>query len=299
MSVGDDVLNFYYDSGASVLLTNNGTTYYYITNLQGDVMSIVDGTGAVVAEYEYDPYGNIISATGELAEVNPLRYRGYIYDQECSLYYLQSRYYDPSIGRFLNADAYASTGQGVLGHNMFAYCGNNPIVRVDPTGYIYRINESDLGGAYGGGDIATALFVGTLFTAGQNAIQQTINYYVKDITEFCKTAADYLWTQFDNRQPRIHHVIPKGDFSQYGKETQQQLKAMHKQLADAGIGINDPQNLVIISHGSHKSMHTKTYISNIYSIMMVAKDGKPWEVRVMLYFAREYAASQDKYSIGF
>ena len=98
-------------------------------------MSIVDGTGAVVAEYEYDPYGNIISATGELAEVNPLRYRGYVYDQECNLYYLQSRYYDPKIGRFINADAFASTGQGILGHNMFAYCGNNPIIRRDPMGH--------------------------------------------------------------------------------------------------------------------------------------------------------------------
>ena len=148
MSVGDDVLNFYYDSGASVLLTNNGTTYYYITNLQGDVTSIVDGTGAVVAEYEYDPYGNIISATGELAEVNPLRYRGYIYDQECDLYYLQSRYYDAKVGRFLNADALASTGQGILGNNMFAYCLNNPGNMVDPTGHccvIWGYNLWDCG----------------------------------------------------------------------------------------------------------------------------------------------------------
>ena len=101
-------------------------------------MSIVDGTGAVVAEYEYDPYGNILSTTGTLADtlgqINPLRYRGYVYDSECNLYYLQSRYYDPSIGRFLNADAYASTGQGIIGHNMFAYCGNNPVRRIDAGG---------------------------------------------------------------------------------------------------------------------------------------------------------------------
>ena len=97
-------------------------------------MSIVDGTGAVVVSYEYDPYGNIISASGELAEVNPLRYRGYVYDQECNLYYLQSRYYDPKVGRFINADSYASTGQGILGYNMFAYCGNNPTNHTDPTG---------------------------------------------------------------------------------------------------------------------------------------------------------------------
>ena len=60
--------------------------------------------------------------------------QGYVYDQETALYYLQSRYYDPSLGRFLNADALVSTGQGLLGNNMFAYCLNNPVVGHDPTG---------------------------------------------------------------------------------------------------------------------------------------------------------------------
>ena len=116
------------------VLKYNGTVYYYITNLQGDVISIVDGSGAVVASYSYDPYGNVLTATGTLAETNPLRYRGYVYDTETRLYYLQSRYYDPSIGRFINADSYASTGQGVLGHNMFAYCNNSPANFCDPGG---------------------------------------------------------------------------------------------------------------------------------------------------------------------
>ena len=153
---GDTTLDFFYStSGQPYALSYNGTVYYYITNLQGDVMSIVDGTGAVVAEYEYDPYGNIISATGELAEVNPLRYRGYVFDSECSLYYLQSRYYDPSIGRFLNADSYASTGQGVLGNNMFAYCNNNPVRRMDPTGCFWSELLQEL----------------------QNAINEATNYF--------------------------------------------------------------------------------------------------------------------------
>ena len=132
---GSNTLDFFYStSGQPYALKYNGTVYYYITNLQGDVMSIVDGSGAVAASYKYDPYGNIISATGDLAEINPLRYRGYYYDTETTLYYLQSRYYDPKIGRFLNADAFVSTGQGILGNNMFAYCRNNPVVRIDITG---------------------------------------------------------------------------------------------------------------------------------------------------------------------
>ena len=153
---GDTTIDFFYsNSGQPYALKHNGTTYYYITNLQGDVMSIVDGTGAVVAEYEYDPYGNIISATGELAEVNPLRYRGYVYDQETELYYLQSRYYDSTIGRFINADAYASTGQGILGNNMFAYCNNSPIIFVDPlgdervVGFGFQLDFSTEHGTYG------------------------------------------------------------------------------------------------------------------------------------------------------
>ena len=141
---GDTTIDFFYsNSGQLYALKHNGTTYYYITNLQGDVMSNVDGTGAVVVSYEYDPYGNVLSTTGTLAdtlgEINPLRNRGYVYDQETDLYYLQSRYYDPSIGRFLNPDSYPSTGQGIIGNNMFAYCGNNPVKRVDAEGYLWDL----------------------------------------------------------------------------------------------------------------------------------------------------------------
>ena len=90
-----------------------------------------------------------------LGEVNPLTYRGYVYDHETGLYYLQSRYYDPEIGRFFNADAFASTGQGLLGNNMFAYCGNNPVNCGDPTGHAYQgiysqINYNEHDHTYGG-----------------------------------------------------------------------------------------------------------------------------------------------------
>ena len=133
-------LDFTYDNVGMPysLIYNNGTTtttYYYVTNLQGDVMYLVDASGTQVASYDYDPYGKIISATGDLAEINPLRYRGYYYDSETGFYYLQSRYYDPEICRFINADSYASTGQGFIGFNMFVYCLNNPIVGIDTDGH--------------------------------------------------------------------------------------------------------------------------------------------------------------------
>ena len=132
-------LDFSYDNVGMPysLIYNSGTTtttYYYITNLQGDVMYLVDANGVQVAAYDYDPYGKVITATGAMAEVNPLRYRGYYYDTETGFYYLQSRYYDPEICRFINADSYASTGQSYLGYNMFAYCANNPIAYTDLEG---------------------------------------------------------------------------------------------------------------------------------------------------------------------
>ncbi len=129
------IMYFYYDmNGRPYGLQYNGNIYYYLLNAQGDVISMLDSTGATAASYEYDPFGNIISATGPMAEANPLRYRGYYYDRETGFYYLNSRYYDPKIGRFINADSYVSTGQGIVGYNMFAYCGNNPVNMYDSNG---------------------------------------------------------------------------------------------------------------------------------------------------------------------
>jgi len=95
---------------------------------------VVDASGSIVASYTYDAWGRLLSASGAMASINPIRYRGYYYDTETGLYYLQSRYYDPEVCRFINADAYASTGQGILGCNMFAYCGNNPVRSLDTSG---------------------------------------------------------------------------------------------------------------------------------------------------------------------
>ena len=146
-TVGSTVMDFAYDeSGKPFALnysTNGGssfTTYYYVLNLQGDVVKLVTASGTEAASYAYDAWGNLLSATGSMAYTNPLRYRGYYYDAETRFYYLQSRYYDPVYHRFINADSYASTGQGFVGTNMFAYCGNSPVNYSDPNGMRY-INE--------------------------------------------------------------------------------------------------------------------------------------------------------------
>ena len=143
MTVGGNTLNFTYDaSGTPLSVVYNGTYYYYVTNLQGDVVAILDHTGAAQVCYTYDAWGRVMSTTEDMAStlgvLNPLRYRGYVYDPETSLYYLQSRYYNPALGRFINADALSSTGQGLLGNNMFAYCLNNPVNGCDPCGTCFH-----------------------------------------------------------------------------------------------------------------------------------------------------------------
>ena len=141
-TVTTEVLDFAYDAqGTPYSLTyTNGTaspvTYYYITNLQGDVMQLIDSAGETKATYSYDPYGQVLRANGAMAEINPLQYRGYYYESETGFYYLQSRYYNPVICRFINADSFVSTGQSFSGYNMFAYCNNNPVPNSDPTGDI-------------------------------------------------------------------------------------------------------------------------------------------------------------------
>ena len=137
---GTNTLNFSYSpDGRPLGVIFNGTSYYYIYNLQGDVIGLYNTAGTVVVQYKYDSWGYLLSTSGSLAStlgaLNPFRYRGYIYDTETELYCLRSRYYDPETGRFLNTDVFVSTGQGINALNMFAYCNNNPIRFCDKTGY--------------------------------------------------------------------------------------------------------------------------------------------------------------------
>ena len=148
-------LCFFYDQQGNRVAMADGSNkfYYYIYNLQGDVIALADAsTGKLAVTYTYDAWGKLVkledSTANSVGSQNPFRYKGYYYDTETSLYYLQTRYYDPDTGRFINADAYATTDAGgVLSSNMFAYCENNPILRSDPTGEWVHIL---VGGVLGG-----------------------------------------------------------------------------------------------------------------------------------------------------
>ncbi|MFA7126403.1 MAG: RHS repeat-associated core domain-containing protein, partial [Bacilli bacterium] len=125
------VINYYYDSSDNVIgFEYNNNKYLYLKNLQNDIIGIVDETGNLVVEYTYDAYGNIIklvdTSNCDLSTVNPFRYRSYYYDKETGWYYLNSRYYDPLVKRFITMDSVEYSGS-----NMFKYCNNNPIMYVD------------------------------------------------------------------------------------------------------------------------------------------------------------------------
>ena len=134
-----DAFYFHYSSGGELIgytykTADAETECILVKNQQGDVERVISADGTILAAYTYDAWGNVLTSEGSLAAANPIRYRGYYFDAETGLYYLQSRYYDPEIGRWINADNQLSTGSDLTGLNLFAYCGNDPINRIDPIG---------------------------------------------------------------------------------------------------------------------------------------------------------------------
>ena len=145
---------------------NTWDIFWYEKNLQGDIIAVYNSAGTKVATYTYtDAWGNHSvsysnggASTGVI--YNPFRYRSYYYDSDLGMYYLQSRYYDANICRFINADCYVSTGQGILSVNMYAYCGNNPVMGYDPTGHW----------DWGGVILGAGIIAGTIYLAAKGLL---------------------------------------------------------------------------------------------------------------------------------
>ena len=173
-------LHFTYDELGPMSVTYDGAEYFYLKNAQGDVTGLVNSSGTQVVAYTYDAWGNPLTTTGSMADtlgkLNPFRYRGYVYDTETGLYYLQSRYYNPAWGRFVNADSEslitASPKSVTWDKNLFAYCDSNPVVRIDSEGHAWNIIiGAVVGGITSGGmSILTSLAVGEPIDWGLVAI---------------------------------------------------------------------------------------------------------------------------------
>lgn len=149
-TIGTTVIHYTYDDeGKLISLNLNGTEYFYQRNALGDIIGIYLTNGSLVVSYEYDAYGNIISKVDNsgigLATLNPYRYRGYRFDEETGLYYLNSRYLNPETGRFLCSDGYLGSPGQLLSTNMYTYALNNPNTYFDPTGYIPVLLEIAIG----------------------------------------------------------------------------------------------------------------------------------------------------------
>ena len=172
---GTQELWYFYDSFGNLSVLNyhdgngNYTTYYVVTNSRGDVEGLYNTAGGLVAGYVYDSWGNVISvsdasgneitATNHIGNINPIRYRGYYYDAETGFYYVSSRYYDPEVGRFLNADG--QINNDILGCNLYAYCGNNPVMRADDSGEGWWVAACAIVGGLVGGVARVASNVAT------------------------------------------------------------------------------------------------------------------------------------------
>ncbi len=208
----DKLLVFLYDESGSPIgmqyrtdSMSEGTFYTYLfeKNLQGDIIAVYNTSGTKLISYVYDAWGNVtatnhnVSGTNSGAWHNPFRYRGYYYDTETGYYYLQSRYYNPKWGRFLNADSYLSTGTGLLGYNMYVYCCNNPVNMIDVSGNMPKWLTGTINaisgaaqmlaggavGAFAGWTGIGAVAGGVLIANGAATITQGVGQIVNSVTD--------------------------------------------------------------------------------------------------------------------
>ena len=217
------IMDFIYDESGkpfAVCYSKDGgakfTPYFYATNLQGDVEGIFrvlkNGTTGLYEQkwygrYTYDAWGNVTAYTAAgnspgsttLVYRNPIRFRGYVYDNETGWYYLQSRYYDPANHRFINADSYASTDStDAIACNMFAYCGNNPVNRIDPRGLFWE----EIGSFFKTVGNAIADFAEAAFGAEATVVHQS-----KQETEFSPAGINLIVTVKTGTKESIYETI--------------------------------------------------------------------------------------------
>ena len=194
-------LEFFYDTTGVAGIRYNVVNYVYRKDAQGNIIAILDSYGNAVVEYSYDAWGNnnVGGTSVTLGNLNPFRYRGYYYDTETKLYFLQTRYYDPEVGRFINIDNIDYIDpETINGLNLYAYCNNNPVNYYDPSGqFVISI------GAGEGLGIAAA---GAALLAWIEATFHPIENAVKDIGEL-------IGNSINNSTDTTINIVPKPQIS--------------------------------------------------------------------------------------
>ena len=205
-------------NGSPTAFKNNDIMYYYVKNLQGDIVKIVKQDGSVAATYTYDAWGKLLSVKDgsnvnvpaskpfHVANLNPYRYRGYIYDTETGLYYLQSRYYDPITGRFLNADdmQFLIKCDNVLAGNLFNYCANNAVNNADPKGEFWLTLAYKAVISF----ITVGLGISLIYTA-ISVVSSIYNFFYNQQFKF----NDYIVGQGSGNAAKVRMGLFTGDFN--------------------------------------------------------------------------------------
>lgn len=254
--------------GRPASVSTEPAVYTYVKNLQGDVIRILDKTGKIVVSYTYNPWG-VPTVTGdtELAALNPCSYRGYDYDEETGYYYLQSRYYDPEVGRFLNTDEveYLDTSGQLTSCNLFVYCNNSPIGATDPDGHfaIYILGASIvLSPAI---IIAACLFaLGIFLLTFRKQVEQWIArllYNTKALASAISAVVSKALKQSRLSRTAVHHIVAK--FARDAEVARHYLTNPER----GNIGINSPINLIRLNERFHRHLHTKAYHTAVSNLL--------------------------------
>ena len=261
---GNTTLVPMYDNEDSICgIIYNNVPYYFKKNLQGDIIAIVDKDAKEVARYSYDAWGDctVVSASNVIGYANPFRYRGYYYDIENKLYYLNSRYYDPAVGRFINADSIDFVGKASnsIENNLYTYCCNSSPNYIDNIGYM-----------------AITLTLGTLvaimmlfiFTFAyfcnynfRNKVNQfiisAIMLPIDSVGYLVNVISDVIYKSKRSRKynnNELHHIVAQSDSRAYWTQ---------KLLKDNGLTVWHPSNLVSIKNTLHRHLHTNAYFAAV------------------------------------
>ena len=268
-------IRYYYDAEGICGINYNGYDYNFIKDTLGNISKVVY-QGRIIGEYNYDAWGkhsilyfetNKVDETTKSRERNvlnnnPFRYKGYYYDIETQLFYCNSRYYSPELCRFISPDSIEYLDpQSINGLNLYAYCGNDPVNKYDPSGHIAII------GAVGLSTAAYYAIIGILAlcavaTVGYEesethvisntieSITSSIDETLDDIKDKIIEFATALVVKNDYNSFEKHHIVAKRDPRAWFSRII---------LFKSGISINDPRNLVYVKKGYHRVIHTNVY----------------------------------------